>query len=98
MSKKAPNEPLPLLDDFLLSLQSNNYSPETVYNYERDLKVFENFIRESKFSFAKLNKQVVEYYKAYLNSIDRRTAILGKAQKRLKSYSINRLLSSLRAY
>ena len=45
MSKKAPNEPLPLLDDFLLSLQSNNYSPETVYNYERDLKVFENFLK-----------------------------------------------------
>ncbi|GAI57125.1 unnamed protein product, partial [marine sediment metagenome] len=25
-------------DDFLLNLQANNYSPETVYNYERDLQ------------------------------------------------------------
>ncbi len=36
---------LPLLDDFLLSLKVNNYSQETIYNYERDLEVFENFFK-----------------------------------------------------
>ena len=36
--------PLPHLDDFLLNLQTNNLSIETVYNYERDLKVFQGFL------------------------------------------------------
>ncbi|MFA6428364.1 MAG: tyrosine-type recombinase/integrase, partial [Candidatus Buchananbacteria bacterium] len=95
---KTTKETLPLLEDFLLSLQSNNYSPETVYNYERDLKVFEHFLIESKFSFAKLERRSIDYYKAYLNSIDRQTAEMAQTTTRLKSYSINRVLSSLRAY
>ena len=36
-----PKYTLPLLDEFLENIQSNNYSSETVYNYERDLNVFE---------------------------------------------------------
>ncbi len=34
---------LPHVDDFLLNLQANKYSAETIYNYERDLNVFGNF-------------------------------------------------------
>ena len=30
-----------------VSLQANNYSPETVHNYERDLNVFDNFLEQS---------------------------------------------------
>lgn len=93
-----PKETLPLLDDFLLNLQSNNYSPETLYNYERDLKVFEHFIIDAKMAFAKLDRRSIDYYKAYLNSIDRQTAEMAKGTVKLKSYSINRILSSLRAY
>lgn len=86
------------LDDFLLSLQTNNYSAETIYNYERDLKVLESFLNELKLPFAQVDKKTIDRYKAYLTSIDRRTASNETAEKRLSSYSINRLLSSLRAY
>lgn len=86
------------LEDFLLSLQTNNYSPETVYNYERDLKVLEGFLSEMGLPFSKLDKKVIDRYKAYLTSIDRQTTEHHTAQKRLRSYSINRMLSSLRAY
>ncbi len=89
---------LPHLDDFLLSLQTNNYSPETIYNYERDLQVFQQFLVELKLPFTKVDKKAIERYKAYLTSIDRRTGANQHAEKRLKSYSINRMLSSFRAY
>jgi site-specific recombinase XerD len=89
---------LPLLDDFLLSLQTNNYSLETVYNYEKDLEVFQNFIREIKTEFAVVDKKTILNYKAYLVSRDRLTASRQKSQKQLSSFSINRMLCSLRSY
>lgn len=103
MPKAAPSpakqsHTLEYLDDFLLSLQTNNYSPETVYNYERDLKVLEGFLSEQHLPFSRLDKKSVDRYKAYLNSIDRRTSSEAHAERRLKSYSLNRMLSSLRAY
>lgn len=89
---------LPLLDDFLLNLQTNNYSLETVYNYEKDLDVFQNFLREIKTEFAAVDKKTVLNYKAYLVSRDRRTAGRQRSQKQLSSFSINRMLCSLRSY
>jgi len=90
---------LPYLDDFLLNLQASNYSPETVYNYERDLNVFNNFLDESVFEFAKVDKRTIIYYKAYLSSRDRKTASLDNAgDKQLDSRSVNRMLSALRSY
>ena len=89
---------LPLLDDFLLSLKVNNYSQETIYNYERDLEVFENFLNDSKLNFDKLIKRDILNYKAFLTSIDRITAKKQKTQVKLSAYSINRMLSALRAY
>ncbi len=91
---------LPLLDNFLLYLQTNNYSPETVYNYERDLQTFLYFLaHELHKDFDRINKNDVEQYKAYLLSSDRKTAINEfEAEKRLQSGSVNRVLSSLRSY
>ncbi len=90
---------LPHVDDFLLNLQANKYSSETVYNYERDLNVFSNFLDESDIEFNKIDKRAITYYKAYLVSRDRRTASLGKqGEKQLDSHSVNRMLSALRAY
>jgi len=86
-------------EDFFLHIQVNNYSPETLYNYERDLKIFEAFLKdEMKISFNKITKKTIEQYKAYLVSRDRRTASGQKAKKNLSSDSINRHLSSLRGY
>ncbi|TAN57295.1 hypothetical protein EPN15_04570 [Patescibacteria group bacterium] len=94
------NAELPHLDDFLLSLRVNNYSDETIYNYERDLNVFSLFLRdEIKKEFNNINKRDIDLYKAYLNSIDRKTAKGGDNEvKKLSSYSLNRMLSSLRTY
>jgi len=95
-SKKRPV--LPLFDDFLLSLKVNNYSPETIYNYERDVNCFINFLDSENLDFNKLDKLHIDRYKAYLYSIDRSTSNQKKAQSKLSSYSVNRMLSSLRAY
>lgn len=89
---------LPCLEDFLLSIQTDNYSPETVYNYERDLKIFEDFLNETGISFKKVDKKAILNYKAYLASRDRKTAKLQKGKKQLSAYSINRMLSALRSY
>ncbi len=87
------------LDDFLLHLQANNYSPRTVYNYERDLRVFDRFLMESKLDFSRLSKRDITYYKAYLSSRDRETAGgVDAAASLLDARSINRMLSALRSY
>lgn len=92
------NITLPYLDDFLLDLQTNNLSTKTLYNYERDLEVFENFLNEEKIEYKDINKKTILNYKAYLISIDRKTAKKQKGIERLSSYSINRMLSVLRSY
>lgn len=90
---------LPHVDDFLLNLQANKYSPRTVYNYERDLAVFSNFLDDSEIEFDRVDKRTITYYKAYLASRDRRTASLARlGEKQLDSRSVNRMLSALRGY
>ncbi|XOU94909.1 MAG: tyrosine-type recombinase/integrase [Candidatus Kerfeldbacteria bacterium] len=90
---------LPYIDDYLLNLQTNNYSEKTVYNYERDLKVFEEYLdKESKKQFNTLKRRDIELYKAYLVSRDRNTAKGEKSLKKLNAYSMNRMLSALRSY
>ena len=89
---------LPQIEEFLLSRQSNNYSQETIYNYEQDLKVFQGFLKDLGKPFQNLRKQDLEQYKAYLNSIDRKTASGNTPHKKLASFSINRFLSTLRSY
>jgi len=92
------NVQLPYSDDFLLNLQVNNLSPETIYNYERDLQVFQDFLKESNVEFDNINKKTILNYKAYLVSRDRKTPKAQKGKKRLASFSINRMLSALRSY
>jgi len=91
-------ETLPLFDDYLLSLKADNYSLETIYNYERDLKVFEDFLFDNEIDFKKLSKRDILNYKSFLTSIDRKTALAEKSKIRLNAYSINRMLSVLRSY
>jgi len=90
---------LPKVDEFLLYLKTQNYSDETVYNYERDLKQFEVFLADENLAFAKLNKEAFIRYKAYLTSRDRKLPITGlTAVGRLEPGSINRNLSCVRNY
>lgn len=91
---------LPYIDDFLLYIQANNYSPETLYNYERDLLTFDGFLFDEmgNLPFSEVTKRTVEQFKAYLNSSDRKTAIGNESEQHLTSGSINRTLTSLRRY
>lgn len=91
---------LPLIDEFLLHLQTDNYSSETMYNYERDLLTLAYFLEnEIKKEFDQMTKADIERYKAYLLSTDRKTAIdEQEALLKLQSGSINRILSSFRSY
>lgn len=99
MSQPKANQSLPLLDEFLENIQSNNYSQETVYNYERDLNTFINFLNDDiSTPFAKISKRSIIKFKAYLSSTSRRTASHNEGEKKLSSYSINRILSALRSY
>ncbi|MEK7141517.1 MAG: tyrosine-type recombinase/integrase [Patescibacteria group bacterium] len=97
--KTISKETLPYLDDFLLFLKSNRYSAETVYNYERDLMSFAGFLDDAHIAFDDIDKKTLEYYKAYLSSVDRVTPVEGlKNTRELSGTSINRMLSTLRRY
>lgn len=90
---------LPSQEEFLLQLQTNNFSRETVYNYERDLESFANFLTtDAQIAFSQVTKRTIDQYKAYLTSVDRRTARGSGTDKQLSASSINRMLSSLRRY
>ncbi len=93
-----PKIQLPYLDDFLLNMQNNNLSEETIYNYERDLTVFQNFLNETNIKFENTNKRTLLLYKAYLNSQDRKTPLSETGKIKLSSFSSNRMLSALRSY
>ncbi|MFN8533555.1 MAG: tyrosine-type recombinase/integrase [Dehalococcoidia bacterium] len=90
------------LDDFLHDLEANSYSPETVYNYRRDLEEFDRFLSTKTISFDGVDRKAITGYKAYLASNRRGvSADRGRkptAGKRLSGRSINRMLSSLRSY
>jgi site-specific recombinase XerD len=91
--------PLPKFDDFLLHLRADNFSNETVYNYERDLKTFEKFLNDDiSTPFEKITKTDILRFKAYLASDDRKTVSDKTPEQRLGSYSTNRILSALRSY
>ncbi|MCX6790717.1 MAG: site-specific integrase [Candidatus Gribaldobacteria bacterium] len=98
MIQKTKIQLLPNLDDFLLNLQTNNLSSETVYNYERDLNVFQDFLKENNVNFENVNKRTLLFYKAYLNSQDRKTPLHELGKNKLSSFSTNRMLSALRSY
>ena len=84
---------LPEVDDFLLYIKTQNYSNETIYNYEQDLKQLQNFLEEEKISFSDLSKQNISRYKAYLTSRERKQPFGGTtAPRKLESRSINRNL------
>lgn len=70
--------------DFLA--YEKKYSDNTVQSYERDLKVFEEYISNNKLNYQKFGYSDVTNYLIYLNS------------KKLSSSSINRHMSSIRSF
>jgi site-specific recombinase XerD len=53
-------------DDFLLSLQNNNYSLQTIYNYARDLCIFATFLYFRGVKFENIAKKDIDVFKGYL--------------------------------
>jgi site-specific recombinase XerD len=99
VEKKEYSWIIPSIDDFLLHIRANNYSPETSYNYERDLMTFDRFLQNDlKIDFKHVSKRTIEQFKAELNSPDRKTAGGQKSEFHLGPDSINRILVSLRRY
>ncbi len=99
--KTANFSVLPHIPHFLTSILANNYSKKTHDSYKRDLLTFDRFLASemTHISFNKLDKHVIELFKAHLNSDDRKTTLDKKtAENRLSSGSVNRMLSSLRRY
>lgn len=91
--------PIPKLNDFFSSLRIAGYSIETLYNYEKDLRVFDLFlVNEAKVPFSDITKLTIELYKTFLVSRDRKTSTNKVSEKSLTAGSINRNLSSLKRY
>jgi len=90
---------LPHIDDFLMNLQANHYSPLTVRNYKGYLEVFDRFLDEINVPFDKINKKTITSYKGYLASRGRNTAKPGNySDKQLTPRTINYKLIGLRIY
>lgn len=69
MTKLSPlSIELPVKEDFLIDLKNNNYSIETVYNYGRDLTIFERFLQSRDIKFENIDKKTVALYKGFLRS------------------------------
>ncbi|MHC1716956.1 MAG: tyrosine-type recombinase/integrase [Candidatus Dojkabacteria bacterium] len=53
-------------DDYLVSLQNNNYSPQTILNYARDLCIFAVFLNFRNVKFENVSKKDISAFKGYL--------------------------------
>lgn len=53
-------------DDFLVNLQNNNYSNQTIINYARDLCIFAVFLHFRNVPFLNTSKKDISAYKGYL--------------------------------
>lgn len=53
-------------NEYLLSLYNDDYSDETVYNYNRDLSFFAEYLLLSNTSFENISKLTITYYKGWL--------------------------------
>lgn len=87
-NQKTVNEAIPKLpiqDSFLLELQNNNYSMQTVLNYARDLSIFAVFIDVNGRDFEKIDKETITLYKGYLRNGDHLTDLDNLRVKYLKN-------------
>jgi len=53
-------------DDYLISLQNNNFSSQTIINYARDLCIFAVFLHFREIKFLDVTKKDISMFKGYL--------------------------------
>lgn len=71
MKRKNLLDSVPSLPDqekYLLFLQNNNYSMQTILSYARDLAIFSVYLYFNKIEFKKVSKEDISNYKGYLRS------------------------------
>lgn len=66
--KLPDNQDLPYLRQYLLNLENNNYSKETVDNYGRDLEIFAAFLHSKNILFPNIDKLVISEFKGFLRN------------------------------
>src|SRR3989344_2686333 len=91
MSKNQTKSRLPFLEDFLLYIQANNYSRETLYNYERDLisrarKTANGAVAQKELKSGSINRTLTSLrrYLAYLIDMNTVTPIAPESIKLLR--------------
>lgn len=90
---------LPLAGEFFSYLRTNNYSLETVYNYQKDLLMLDFFLFSHSSTVKDLSKNMVNEFKGYLASVERKTpGGIVEGIGRLSPSSLNRCLSVVRSY
>lgn len=89
---------LPYFDQFIQYLNKNGYSDKTVYNYQRDLQTFDNFLDKQQKTFYSIILGDIKAYIDYLHSKNRKTSKNVDGQKLLSTQSINREISSIKTY
>jgi site-specific recombinase XerD len=53
-------------NEYILHLFNDNYSEETVYNYNRDLSFFADFLKETSTPFDRITKVTITYFKGWI--------------------------------
>ena len=89
---------LPMIKDFFIYLETNNYSPMTIYDYKNELAMFDDFLRIKFLRYNLLNKKALFDFKVYLCADERRTPTTHIVRGKLSTSSINRCISTLRCY
>jgi site-specific recombinase XerD len=89
---------LPYFEQFVLNLKNSNYSDETVYNYQRDLNTFQNYLEEFQKQFDKIALIDIQEFIDYQKSNNRKTSGSISGKKTLSTQSINRIISSIKSY
>lgn len=87
---------LPKQDGFLLYLQNNAYSKQTIINYARDLCILAVYLYSNSINFEKMSKEDINNYKGYLlegrhlNNLDKiREEFLTKEGEEVDEYKEN---------
>ncbi|RMD77371.1 hypothetical protein D6810_01105 [Candidatus Dojkabacteria bacterium] len=87
---------LPYLREFLLNLQNNNYSKETIENYARDLEIFSAFLYYLDIQFEQVDKLIISDYKGFLRNQNYLPILHEfKAGRQLSDKSVEKSLSEV---
>lgn len=68
MDKIQDSPNLPFFREYILNLQNNNYSGETLENYARDLEIFGAFLSSRRIDFNDIDKLTISEYKGFLRN------------------------------